>query len=580
MSVTMLLAGLALAAGDPATQAPPADSIVRVYDLRSVTPDYDDGDGLEQSLLLPPSDRWWDLPRGNLAELYETASSEVVVDLLGQILGDELRYEGREINLTGDSKLLVLAPEELQVKVAAALGMLEEIVAASAEIGVDILEVPAGVEMPAGGLVDEAEAERLLSQLAGRGAPHQSYTVRLSAGRTGYVDEMQAVPFLVDYDVEIASTAVVYDPYVGEAAAGTRVQLRGVSAPDGVFLSVMLLESQVIGGLEPQTIEALGSVWIEKGHMTVGDGLEVQKVRTFSRSIAFDTFLSTGKAVVVASECRLGQQESREVVFLRLLRNGLGGFVSRQIPGTTRRLIAVNSELLGLPKTNMAGPTAEEDNAHFRKDPRLVAHVRTEPSLFLFDWVKHRFSVWRKMGPWALAVSDPAWDDDAAGELQSLIGGWNPPSDAITVDVRLHGGGGVPVRWQLPLRSGAGCGVRIGTTSMALVDYDVEVAQNASVHDPTFLTVFEGLAAALATSRGGSGALTLDVRAIGHLVSSPGTVIDPSSPGIGAIDLPGFERLEVAERLGFPAGGQEPVQFRLGDTGQGGSHLQLELIVR
>ncbi len=579
MSVTVLLAALVLSGGDPTTVVPPADSIVRIYNLRSVTPNYDSGDGLEQSLLLPPSDRWWDLPRANFGELYETASSEVVVDLLGQILGDELRYEGREINLTGDSDLIVLAPEELHAKLAAALSMLEEVVAASVEVGVDILELPTGVDMPAGGIVDESEAQRVLAQLAGRGAAHQSYTLRLSAGRTSRVDEMQPVPFLLDYDVEIASSSAVFDPIVGEAAEGTRIQMRGVPSPDGIFLTVLLFESRVIGGLELQPVEARGSVWTEKGELTVGDGLAVQKVRTFSRSIAFDTFLASGKAAVFTSECRLADHESRELVVLRRLRGSLGAFASRQVPGTTRRLIAVNSELLGPPKTRIVGPQASDDEPHFRRDPRLIAHVRSEPSLFLFDWMKHRFSVWRRMGPWALAVSDPAWDDDAAAELQGLIAGWDPPAHVMNVDIRLHEAGGVPVRWQLPLRSGSGCGVRIGVTSVALVDYDVEVAQNAAVHDPTLMSIFEGLATGVATARGGSGALTLDVHAIAQVGRDKGTV-DAAAPGLAAFDVPDLRRLEVDDRLGLVAQPEGAVQYRLGDTGQGGNNLQLEVVVR
>lgn len=584
MSPILLLA-LAAASGGETPQSPPqgaAEPVVRIYDLRSATPSYDTQSDPEQSLLLPPSDRHWDLPQMSFEDLYEVASSEVVVDVLGQVFGDDLRYEGREISLTGDGMLLVLAPPEVQTRVAAALTILEEAMGGTVEVTVDVLELSQGVEMPAAGVVDEAEAQRLVAQLPGESARHRSYTLRVAAGRTARLDEMRKEPALVDYDVEIAQSAVTFDPQFREAADGLRLHLRGVPTADGLFLSVLLLESEILGGLEQQPLEVLGRVWNEKGQVDVGAGLALQKPRTFVRSIAFDTYLPNGKAAIFTSECHLAAKESRQAVVLRRTRGGPTAFTNRQVPGTTRRLIAVNSELFGLPRTSMDGPFLDEAEGQFRWDPRLVAQVGAQPSLFLFDWMKSRFSVWRRMGPWALAVTDPAWDDDAAGALQRLVAGWDPGASLVGLEARLHAPGGLPMRWHVPVLSGSACGVRLGTTTVALFDYGTEVAQHAAALDPQVATVLEGLTASVSTARGGSGALTLDVHAVAQIVAGQGGV-EPGAGGPRAwgIDLPRLARLEVDERLGAVAQPEGAVQFRLGDTGQGqGRGLQLELVVR
>ena len=119
---------------------------------------------------------------------------------------------------------------------------------------------------------------------------------------------------------------------------------------------------------------------------------------------------------------------------------------------STRRFIAVNSELLNPPRMEFAGPY---NGDRHERDPVLEAMLSMQPSLFLFDWMKHRFSVWRRLGPWALVVTDPAWDDDAAEELQALIAGWSPATGVTRVEARLHHrseGPSIPARWSLPVR--------------------------------------------------------------------------------------------------------------------------------
>lgn len=559
-----------------------ADSVVRVYDLRPATPIFDEDDNWSQRLLMAPSDGSNDVESVNPARLYDEASTDIIVDLIGQVFGDELRYEGREISLTNDSKLVVLAPEAVHTRVSDLLAMLERILAGGIQLTVDVIELPDGADTPQGGIIEAAEAERLLAGLQRDGAAHASYETRLRAGRTTALDLTRQSAFLQDYDVEIATGATVFDPVIGLVEEGMRLLLRGVPTPDGLFLTVIYQDADLIGDSPLETLPVDGTVWNEQGSIHVYEELQVQEVSSFQRGIAFDTFLPTGKAILAYSEYKTAKHTSRQVMLVRRRGGDLSSFHDLGVTGTTRRLLAVNTELFSPPSLSIGGPWVEDAGHDSRHDVLTYVSLSAEPSLFFFDWIKHRFSVWRRMGPWAIAVTDPSWDDRAAQELGSLVQKWKPETDVTHADVRLHRsqGGDLPVRWSVPVRAGSACAARIGMVSLATTDYDVEVAQGAGVRDPVRCVVFDGLAAGLTAARGGSRALSLDVSAIGHLFEGGVKRLETASPSANIFDQPSFDQIVVKERLNLVDQEGEAVRVRLGDTGQGGKGLQLEIILR
>ncbi len=349
-----------------------------------------------------------------------------------------------------------------------------------------------------------------------------------------------------------------------------------------MFLTAIYQEAELVGDASLETLQVDGTVWNEQGSYRVYEELQVQEVSSFQRGIAFDTFVPSGKAVLTYSEYKTTEHTSRQVILMRRRGGDLSSFHDLGIPGTTRRLLAVNTELFSPPSLSVGGPWVEDADHASRHDVLVYVDLSAEPSLFFFDWIKHRFSVWRRLGPWAVAVTDPSWDDRAAQELGSLVQNWKPETAVTQADVRLHRsqGGDVPVRWSGPVRAGSACAARIGLVSLAITDYDVEVAQGAGVRDPVRNVVFDGLVAGLTAARGGSRALSLDIKAIGHLFEGGVKRLETASPSANIFDQPSFDRIAVNDRLNLFDQEGEPVRVRLGDSGLGGKGLQLEIVLR
>ena len=575
---------LALAVQEP--QAPAEgqkeESTLQIYDLRPLMPRFDSDGTWQQSLLVPSADPHGELPGVRLSSLHRDSTPEVIIDLITQVLGDELRYEGREVSLDGESRLLVLAPPPVQARVRSALAALEGALAAFITLRVDILTMQGDIEAawPAQSLLAEEEVDRTIDTLLGRGASHQSYEFEAAAGRTSGIDTNRMLPLVFDYDVEIAQGAVVFDPVMLTAEEGTRILLRAAPTPGGVLISCVLIDAQALGDVRSVPATLRGQVGREQGGYTLVEGPEVlQSVDVLFRSVALDTFIPRGRAVLFATRSELaGSPKSGQLVVLRRVGGILDSYYSSQVADSTRRLALVNTELFSPPRLSVAG--GHDLSAFAISQPYVVATLHSEPSLFLFDWMKYRFSVWRRLGPWAMAVTDPAWDGDSAGQLERLVGRWRTDERLVELELRLHAGDAVPVRCSVPLRPGSSCGVVVGVTTLVLHDYDVEVAQFAAVVDPLRTAVLNGLAVGISPSIGSDGELTITLDGSAHLLAGPIQPLALSGPLLGAIDEVVVDRLTLSDRLRFGAP-RRPQSRSIGTAAAGDRRaLRLEVIAR
>src|SRR6185295_16258914 len=174
-----------------------------------------------------------ELPSIDELEYADLASFELL-DLLTQVLGDELRREGRELMVEG-SVLTVLAPPALQEQVRSILDGLESALAGTVPMRVEVLTLPEnGGELPPAGLIADDEAAKLAAALVGRGARQESFSLELSAGRTARADAFRRIPFLYDYDVQIAQGMLVFEPTMSDTLDGTRIAMRGVPVSGGL----------------------------------------------------------------------------------------------------------------------------------------------------------------------------------------------------------------------------------------------------------------------------------------------------------------------------------------------------------
>lgn len=538
---------LAARAGDPPQ---PEDSVLATYDLRAVLPRWDASAGWSQTLLVPPAaSPRQELPSIDGTHEYGDLAAFELLDLLTQILGDELRREDRELLVEG-SVLTVLAPPNLQEEVRSILEGLEMALAGTIPLRVDVLTLPEGGEPVRAGAMPEEEAAKLVAALVGRGAQHRSHVLEISAGRTARLDAHRRIPFLFDYDVEIAQSIMVFAPVTSETSEGTSLALRGLPVSGGVLLSTVLLRSELLGKIQEQPLVLKGKVnHIEGGKAEVIEGpRSIQSPEVLVRGLAFDTFLPDGKALALTLECTLGAARTREVVLLRRMGGSMSAYVARPIPRTNRTLIALDAELFRAPRlTTDARPWADERGTF---QPSAVAHFDGEVSGFLLEWLKARFSIWRRFGPWILIVTDPAWDRDAAAQLDRLVKSLQPDTTLLDVGVDLRAQGreaAFPVRLRMPLLAGSSAGLVLGRGETAVTGFDVEVAQGAAVPDPYVSSVFEGLCLALSVE-----GTTCEASGMAQLLDYPIAALDPGYDVLGPLERPEPRVLRFDERLKVP----------------------------
>ncbi|MSR63315.1 MAG: hypothetical protein EXS08_12810 [Planctomycetes bacterium] len=567
---TILLCSTALLGpGDP----PQADDNVLVtYDLRPVLPRWDSGNGWSQSLLVPPAAS----PHAELAQVHDELSyDEPVVfelqEVLTQILGDELRREGRELLVDGPL-LTVLAPPALQEQVRAVLDALESALSATVPIRVDVLTLGEGTgeSVPSGPVSDE-EAAKLVTALTARGAKHASYTLELSPGRTATLDARRRVPFLFDYDVEIAQSMMIYAPVMTDALDGVRLVLRGTPGAGGIGLSVVLMHSELLGKIAMLPLKLEGLVnHIEGSEIkTINGPTGVQSPEVLVRGLSFDTFLADGKALALSMEAALGTAKSREVVLLRRVGGSMNPYVVRPIPRTSRTLIALDSELFRAPR--MAAESGQFVEFDGQRQPALVARLDGEPSGFLLEWLKARFSIWRSLGPWFVMVTDPAWDKDAVAQLDRLVKTLRPAQSLsdLRVDLRSQGREPLyPVRLRVPVLDGSSVGFVLARGGTAITGYDVEVAQGASVPDPSVTTTFDGLSLALSI-QGRAGT----AKGSAEIYDAPIAYLETNYAVLGSIARPEPRILRFDERFELPEG--RPGLVRIGSSSERAEQLAL-----
>lgn len=569
---------------DPAGVSGPAgaeaESVLQIYDLRPLVPRFDGESTWSHSLMFPPGVRPDEREALSPSDLYVDGEPEVIVDLLTQVLGDDLRYEGREISLNDNAHLLVLAPESVQVQVRNTLAALAAALGGTVELTVDVVEFDGAASelWPQKNVIPANAAELLINGAIGRGASHHEFRLSLSAGCTAAIDQMRRFPILFDYDVEIAQGSFVHDPIWADIEEGLRVFARGVPVGGGLALSLVFQAAEMIGDVQERPIVCRGAVGTEelKGVVMADGPSVVQAVDVFHRSVALNTFLPRGSALVLASQASLGGHERTQMVVIRQTGGALSSYSSHPLPGSTRTLVVANSEALNLP---MLG-TSEHSSEYYPESthPLLTAELDAEPSLFLFDWVKYRFRVWRRLGPWAVMITDPSWDQGAAAELNLLLANWKPDTSVVDVDVKLIAQGAseqIPVRWSLPVRPGTECGLVCGISSQALWDYDVEVAQMSACVDPVIAQLFDGLLLSVRPFATASGR-TLDARGLAQLkVLGPMGGFEPHYEYIGRVDQPVFDRLRIDEHRVLGGDGGETLV--VGGRSQGAQRPTLRL---
>ena len=345
----------------------------------------------------------------------------------------------------------------------------------------------------------------------------------------------------------------------------------GTPGTGGIGLSVVLMHSELLGkiGMLPLKLEGLVNHIEGSEIKTINGPTGVQSPEVLVRGLAFDTFLADGKALAFSMEAALGSAKSREVVLLRRVGGSMNPYVVRPIPRTNRTLIALDAELFRAPR--MAAESELFTEFDGQRQPALVARLDAQPSGFLLEWLKARFSIWRSFGPWFVMVTDPAWDKDAVAQLDRLVKTLRPAQSLtdLRVDLRSQGREPLyPVRLRVPVLDGSNVGFVLARGGTAITGYDVEVAQGASVPDPSVTTTFDGLALALSIQgRAGTAKGTAEI------YDAPIAYLETNYAVLGSIARPEPRILRFDERFELPEG--RPGLVRIGGSSERAEQLAL-----
>jgi hypothetical protein len=564
---------MALGAG-PADEVPAM--IVRSYDLRGVAP-------LQPSqnpaLRLLPYGITMNMEVPGVEET-EGVDVNVIVDAIMGLMGSEFEYEGRGLHVENGDRLVVAAPRDVQEKVQRALTAFEQAFSSGVDVSVDVLTVKPDVDLARlvpSAVIGSAEADRLLGDLKGVTEKASSQRVRLQLGRSSVIDLSRQIAFVRDYDVEIAQSAATADPIVDTARIGTQLVLRGAPAADGISLAVFVRRADLAGDVRKREFPISAGIVSEHGGLAIEEvARDLQSPDIQFRSLALNTFLRDGQALVATISVDGPKPKSQEVLVLRLAgeRTPVVQTLRLDVSGTdgtmARELTLVDASLLA-PSVLEIEPLVPSIAGLSYSSPS----GGDQPVGFLFARL-HEPSLDAAVEALRLAFPDYSFPC-----VRSLIvnvhevssGGENPqikpvalelaPKQVVRSVTLALKRSGRSARICIPVRVGEVSAGVAGLEQMVVSDYDVDVANDATVPNPVTQAIVDGVGFWLRSSLTPSGDLALEVKLKANLRVDDGRESEVRSPFYKVLDLPVFDTLWIDERLSFGGGTKE---ITLGDA--------------
>ncbi|MFN0008101.1 MAG: hypothetical protein ACKVXR_09360 [Planctomycetota bacterium] len=582
---TILTFFLPFHAGD-GTQRSTEPSVLEVYDLTTALPGAMHPGTIETLLpYLGGNDRSGEEEEGAMG------GADVVIDLLRALNGDEFDYEGRSIHMESSGRLIVQAPPSLQARTKALLSFLESVFGASLELRIDAVELAEGQAETIPALLAPADADKLIARGGGSGV--RSWRLRVSAGDTAMMDLSRVTSMVTDYDIEIAQATAIADPIVHDVAVGLRLFARASPSAGGTWLSLILRRGDPLGEVVDRRVPIAAHVTTQERI----NGLEVstsyQTVEVLNRSLAIDTYLPESRVLAIQSSFLAGNRRG-EILLVRRASGSLPIFKQIALDKTGEsaggKLLYLNAESIVPPRIALdhaAIPSAAMPSvwrmSRFREGNRefgIWAGFAAEPNDVLRDLLggNDEDLEIRNVGPCLLLTRHarskrpdtpilPA--RDASGP--DILERYAPPARLAQVSITLRRSGTTaPVaRCSMPIRFGeSGCMV-LATEAIEVADWDVEVAQAASVADSQMRIAFDGIAVRARPTMSLSGDLVVDVGARAHVRRGKSREFELGVPSLGTIDQSTHDQLFARENLVFGKAEGAPKRFVLGDAAEG-----------
>ena len=119
----------------------------------------------------------------------------------------------------------------------------------------------------------------------------------------------------------------------------------------------------------------------------------------------------------------------------------------------------------------------------------------------------------------------------------------------------------------------------MGIEGSHIEDFDVQIAQAAAIPDPIASEYFDGLAVWIKATRGVTGSLVLDIRALAHLKNGSSRQLDLQNEIFAKLDQDQFDQLQVSDRVVFAPGSEQVAVFGAldGDSQEGNLTLKIRI---
>jgi hypothetical protein len=586
-------------AGEIVPSAPAQDgpNVLRAYDISTLKEVRDEG--RESTSLLPYMTLYQEHGDG-WSEAESSFEADTIVSLVRNLFAAEFEYEGRRITSSPGGQLLIVGPEGLHARVASLLTFLDRTLNAQIEIAVDVIELPASssVSLPTSSIITSAEARKLIS--AGKSAGgHEHFTMHVPTHRTVNVSMGQAMPMLVDYDVEIAQSATIADPIVATTSIGTQISLRAAPSPTGTQIAAIVNRGKPLGDVRNRTVHSSSPISVQDGVKYIDSAAVYQSVDVITASYAFDAHLDGQNAIVLQSELGLGRAGGTELVVLRQVGGRLPVYDSLEFDRSGTEFTILDMSFAAPPRTASSGTLMDPN--HNLKRLEINRQRHGGGPMFSADIVGGYLDSYHEVltagasttgfqmyGPHAfLSPYSSRGNNDAFTEeqrrIRDRVTSLQPETSMfdVTVTVVQSGGPDRPaVRTRMPVRSGTSCCAIVGIEGMELLDYDVEVAQGASVADASLYSVFDGLGIWLKPTISPSGNLVLEVRGAAHLQEGELQELPLQVQVMESVDQSTHNACFVNERVSIQTvEGQNSWQAVFGGTG-GNDSVRIEVEVR
>lgn len=571
MILTVLLA-MPLMAQAPEPVVLPNE--VRAYDLRALrvhaaSVDQDTWALAPQGLCRLDSRDPYDASDGEQTELFFPG-------LISDLLGEELSFEGRWLEVLDNGKLLMVAPAGVHSQVQRIYDFLRD--AADERIELAVVVIDGAVEGPS--QLDQAGVRAILGRVPAESVV--SHRVSLASADWGRVDSTVVSPIVLDFDVEIAQGAVIADPIVMGVQSGLRIGLQAVPAKGGVLLTSIVRHGKLLEiGTSPLGMR-LRLTGEDRQVSEIASAGEVQTYSMAGFGSASSAFLPDGGGILL----RGVQGGHSRTILVHHLGGGLKHRRELALSSNGERLVLLNehasapSELNGMG----AGLVRALTRGHYyilQESPLLGISLSQGPGPEIMNLIASQtgrgVEFVSQNGPWQVCYLPEGSTGEALAGLEAQLEASLRQSTPLQVRLELVIDGKSVAHVQQPVLDGYMSLFSLGIESLEVHDYDVEVAQFAATPDPWISVVFDGIVAHLRVSVGGDGSLRLDLRAAANWDAGTRRV----ELGTGLMD--GFDqttqgRLFVDERRVVEASASGGWSASFGASGDRGASLRISVV--